>query len=258
MIVAAVQTLAGPDIRRNVSRAVALAEQAVAKGAQIVAFPEYFAYHGPEETWAKIAQEGETILAQMSALAARFRIFLLAGSVLLPSGVEGKSLNVSVLIGPDGNEISRYAKVHLFDAVTEKGEYKESQWLVSGASQSVANVGGWVAGFSICFDLRFPEHFISLRWRGAEIIFAPSAFTMETGKSHWETLIKSRAMDTQCYIVAPALCGGYSPSRQLYGHTAIADPWGAIIATVEEGEGLAIAELSRKRVEDVRRSLPLR
>jgi nitrilase len=258
MIVAAVQSLAGSDVRLNLSRSVYLTEQAVSKGAQLVAFPEYFAYHGPEETWAQIALEGETILAQMSVLAVRFGIYLLAGSVLLPSSVEGKSLNVSVLFGPDGKELSRYAKVHLFDAVTEKGEYKESQWLVSGASQSVANVDGWVAGFSICFDLRFPEHFISLRWRGAEIIFAPSAFTMETGKSHWETLIKCRAMDTQCYIVAPALCGGYSPSRQLYGHTAIADPWGAIIATVEEGEGLAIAELSRKRVEDVRRSLPLR
>jgi nitrilase len=258
MIVAAVQTIAGPDVRLNLSRTAYLTEQAVAKGATLVALPEYFAYHGPEGTWAKIALEGEAILAQMSALAVRSRIFLLAGSVLLPSDVEGKSLNVSVLFDPDGREISRYAKVHLFDAVTEKGEYKESQWLVSGASQSVANVGEWVAGFSICFDLRFPESFISLRRMGAEVIFAPSAFTMETGKSHWETLIKSRAMDTQCYIVAPALCGGYSPSRQLYGHTAIADPWGDIISSVEEGEGFAIAELSRKRVEDIRRLLPLR
>jgi nitrilase len=233
-------------------------ERAVAKGATLVALPEYFAYHGPEDTWAKIALEGEAILAQMSALAANSRIFLLAGSVLLPSGVEGKSLNVSVLFGPDGREISRYAKVHLFDAITEKGEYKESQWLVAGETQCVVNVGEWVAGFSICFDLRFPDHFISLRNKGAELIFAPSAFTMETGQSHWETLIKSRAMDTQCYIVAPAMCGGYSPTRQLYGHTVIADPWGAIIATVEEGEGFAIAELSRKRVEDIRRSLPLR
>lgn len=258
MIVSAVQTLAGSDVSLNLSRAAYLTEQAVSKGATLVAFPEYFAYHGPEETWVKIAQEGEAILSQMSSIAARFRIFLLAGSVLLPSDVAGKSLNVSVLFDPDGREISRYVKAHLFDAVTEKGEYKESQWLVSGASKSVANVDGWVAGFSICFDLRFPEQFISLRWRGAEIIFAPSAFTMETGKSHWETLIKCRAMDTQCYIVAPALCGGYSPSRQLYGHTAIADPWGAIIAMVEQGEGIAIAELSRKRVEDVRRILPLR
>lgn len=258
MIVAAVQTLAGSDVRLNLSRSAALVEQAVSKGAQIVAFPEYFAYHGPEETWAQVALDGEAILAQMRDLAVRFRIFLLAGSVLLPSGIEGKSLNVSVLFGPDGMELSRYVKTHLFDAVTEKGEYKESRWLVSGASQSVVNINGWMAGFSICFDLRFPEHFISLRWRGASVIFAPSAFTMETGKSHWETLIKSRAMDTQCYIIAPALCGGYSPSRQLYGHTAIADPWGAIIATVEEGEGIAIAELSRKRVEDIRRALPLR
>ena len=258
MIVAAAQTIADPDVRLNLSRAELLVEQAVSKGAQIVAFPEYFAYHGPEETWAKIALEGEMIQAQMSALALRFRIFLLAGSVLLPSGVEGKSLNVSLLFGPDGLEISRYAKAHLFDAVTEKGEYRESQWLVPGRSQPVADIGGWPAGFSICFDLRFPDHFLSLRSGGADMIFAPSAFTMETGKSHWETLIKSRAMDTQCYIVAPALCGGYSPSRQLYGHTSIADPWGAIIATVEEGEGLAIAELSRKRVEDIRRALPLR
>jgi nitrilase len=258
MIVAAVQTLAGLDVRLNLSRVVGLVEQAVAKGAQIVALPEYFAYHGPEETWAQIAQEGETILNQMSALATRLQIFLLAGSVLLPSGVAGKSLNVSVLFGPDGRELARYPKTHLFDAVTETGEYKESRWLVAGESQSVVNVGGWLVGFSICFDLRFPEWFLSLWRMGADVIFAPSAFTMETGKSHWETLIKSRAMDSQCYIVAPALSGGYSPSRQLYGHTAIADPWGAIIATVEEGEGFAIAELSRKRVEDIRRALPLR
>ena len=258
MIVAAAQSLAGSDVRLNLSRSAGLVEQAVAKGAQVVALPEYFAYHGPEETWAQVALEGETILAQMSALAVRFRIFLLAGSVLLPSGVEGKSLNVSVLFGPDGNELSRYAKTHLFDAVTEKGEYSESRWLVAGKTQSVVNVGGWMFGFSICFDLRFPESLISLRLKGADVIFAPSAFTMETGKSHWETLIKSRAMDTQCYIVAPALCGGYSPSRQVYGHTSIADPWGAIIATVEQGEGLAIAGLSRERVEDIRRSLPLR
>ncbi len=257
MIVAAAQTLAGTDINHNLSRATALAEQAVARGAKLVAFPEYFAYHGPEETWAQIALEGETILAQMSALAVRLQIFLLAGSVLLPSGVEDKSLNVSVLFGPDGRELARYAKTHLFDAVTEKGEYKESRWLIAGETQSVVNVGGWTAGLAICFDLRFPESFLSLRRMGADVIFAPSAFTMETGKSHWETLIRCRAMDTQCYIVAPALFSGYSPSRQLHGHTAIADPWGAIIAEVDEGEGLAIAGISRKRVEDIRRAMPL-
>lgn len=258
MIVAAVQAIAGSDVRLNLSRAVALVEQAVAGGAKVVALPEYFAYHGPEESWGKIALEGEAILAQMSDLASRFRIYLLAGSVLLPSDAEGKSLNVSLLFGPDGREISRYAKVHLFDAATEKGEYKESRWLLPGADQPVVDIDGWMAGFSICFDLRFPESFISLRRKGADVIFAPSAFTMETGKSHWATLIKSRAMDTQCYIVAPALCGGYSPSRQLHGHTAIVDPWGDIIGSVAEGEGLAIAEFSRKRVEDIRRAIPLR
>lgn len=257
MIVAAAQTLAGPDIHLNVSRAAALAEQAVARGAKLVAFPEYFAYHGPEETWARIALEGETILGRMSELAGRLRIFLLAGSVLLPSGVTGKSLNVSVLFGPDGRELARYAKTHLFDAVTEAGEYKESRWLVPGESRCVANVDGWLAGLSICFDLRFPESFLSLRRMGADVIFAPSAFTMETGKSHWETLIRCRAMDAQVYIVAPALYGGYSPSRQLHGHTAVADPWGAIIASLDEGEGLAIAEISRKRVDDIRRAMPL-
>lgn len=258
MIVAAVQTLAGSDVRLNVSRATELVKQAVSKGVQLVALPEYFSYHGPEETWATIALEGEAILSRMSDLALGSRIFLLAGSVLLPSDTEGKSLNVSVLFDPDGREIARYTKMRLFDAVTEKGSYKESQWLVPGQSQSVANVAGWLAGFSICFDLRFPETLLSLRLKGAEIIFAPSAFTMETGKSHWATLVKSRAMDTQCYIVAPALCGGYSPSRQLYGHTMIADPWGAIMDAVEDGEGLAIAELSKARLQDIRRSLPLR
>lgn len=258
MIVAAVQTLAGKDVRLNVSRATGLVEQAISKGAQIVALPEYFAYHGPEETWAQVALEGETILSQMGDLALRSHIFLLAGSVLLPSDAEGKSLNVSVLFGPDGRELARYAKAHLFDAVTGKGVYKESQWLLPGVSQPVVNIAGWMAGFSICFDLRFPESLLSLRLKGAEIIFAPSAFTMETGKSHWETLIKCRAMDTQCYVVAPALCGGYSPSRQLYGHTMIADPWGDILCAVEEGEGLAIARLSKSRLQDIRRSLPLR
>ena len=258
MIVAALQTLAGQDIHLNLSRATELVEQAAAKGAQLVALPEYFAYHGPEETWASVTLEGETILSRMSELALRSRIFLLAGSVLLPSEGEGKSLNVSVLFDPDGHELARYAKVHLFDAITEKGAYKESQWLVPGASQPVVNIAGWSAGFSICFDLRFPESMISLRSKGAEIIFAPSAFTMETGKDHWTTLIRSRAMDTQCYIVAPALCGGYSPSRQLFGHTSIADPWGDIISSFEEGEGLAVAELSKSRLQDIRRSLPLR
>jgi len=162
-----------------------------------------------------------------------------------------------VLLGPGGEEIARYRKTRLFDAQTALRTYRESDWLAPGDSLAVAGVDQWTLGLSICFELRFPDHFAVLRRMGAEIIAVPAAFTYETGKDHWLTLLSARAIETQCYIVAPALVGGEDRNRRCFGATAIVDPWGRLLAAREEGDGVVTATLDKNLVAGIRRAMPL-
>ncbi|MBI4665816.1 MAG: carbon-nitrogen hydrolase family protein [Nitrospinae bacterium] len=256
MKVAAIQLSAGTDTSQAVEKALGFVRQAAAEGARLVALPEYFTYYGPEETWAGVAKQGEDILSVFGAASRELGVFILAGSVLLPSGEPDKSQNVSVMFGPDGKGLARYAKTHLFDADTEAGSYRESRWLTPGDGPKTTVVDDWTLGFSLCFELRFPGHFTTLRHMGAHIIAVPSAFTGETGEEHWLTLVKCRAMDSQCYMLAPALAGRVGPKR-CFGHTVIVDPWGRVLNLLETGEGVALADVSLETVVNIRKAMPL-
>lgn len=255
MKAAAVQMTASDDIDAALGSAAALVREAAAGGARLVALPEYFSYYGPEETWAEAAGRGGEVLGAMSALARERGIYLLAGGVLLPAAA-GKAANVSVLFGPGGEEAGRYWKRHLFRATVSGREYREDRWLEPGGKAAAAMVEDWTMGFGACFDLRFPGHFQELRRMGAQIIAAPSAFSYETGMDHWLTLIRARAIETQCYLIAPALTGGQA-GRRVFGSTAIVGPWGEVLGLREEGDGIVAAEIEKGRLEEVRRRVPM-
>ncbi|MDH5637782.1 MAG: carbon-nitrogen hydrolase family protein, partial [Nitrospinota bacterium] len=152
----------------------------------------------------------------------------------------------------------RYEKRHLFDVKLDTGEFCESSWLEAGDAVTVAELEGWTLGLSICFDLRFADHFAGLRnAHGANMIAIPSAFSMETGAAHWMTLIRARAIETQCYMIAPALWGECGKGKRCFGSTAIIDPWGEVTALLENGEGFVTALLDLSLIEKVRRKIPM-
>ena len=170
--------------------------------------------------------------------------------------------NTSILFGPDGLEIARYRKIHLFDVTTPSGQgYRESALFGSGERVVTAELGGMCLGLTICYDLRFGELFARLRASGAEVIFVPSAFTVETGRDHWEVLLRARAIETQCWIVAAATTGAHrdarGAARQTWGHSLIVDPWGNIAASLGAEPGVAVAEIDAAAVARVRAAMPI-
>ena len=176
---------------------------------------------------------------------------------------EGDQLfNTSILFGPDGRECARYRKIHLFDITTPTGQgYRESALFGAGDRVVTAAVGGMCAGLAICYDLRFAELFIALRRQGADVIFVPSAFTVETGRDHWEVLLRARAIETQCWIIAAATVGEHrdarGAARQTWGHSLIIDPWGSVVASLGTEPGVAAAEIDLAAIERVRAAMPI-
>jgi deaminated glutathione amidase len=165
--------------------------------------------------------------------------------------------NTSVLLGPDGETLAVYRKIHLFDVDLPGMEHlKESKAVVPGDEVVLAGTALGPVGLSICYDLRFPELYRELARRGARVLCVPSAFTERTGKAHWEVLLRARAVENLAYVVAPAQAGSHGGGRTSHGHAMVVDPWGAVVAQVPEGEGLAVAELDFERLERLRRELP--
>ena len=257
MIVAAIQTDAGGDIKTNLERALGLIDKAADKGAKLVCLPEYFLSYGAEETWVDVAKQGAKTLDVLSKKAAEHKIYLLAGSILFPGSSDKKVVNESVLLDPAGGEIARYRKTHLFDVETSDRRYAESDFLEAGDKMVTADIDNWRVGLSICFDLRFPNHYQELKSMGATIMTAPSAFSRETGRDHFETLVRCRAIETQSYVIAPALMGKSPDGKRLNGHSLIADPWGAVIASRTVGQGALIASIDAEFLGDIRKRMPL-
>ena len=200
----------------------------------------------------------------LSDTARRLGIVLHGGSI--GERVGETLFNTTLVFGPDGAEIARYRKIHLFDAVTQSGlGYRESS--LFGAGDSVVTcpaalaTGKLTLGLSICYDLRFPELFLALRKAGAEVILVPSAFTVDTGRDHWEVLLRARAIETQCWIVAAATVGTHRDSagrpRETYGHSMICDPWGKVRACLPTGEGTVSVDLDRQSIDQVRDAMPV-
>jgi len=258
------QMTSGADAAANLAAAQTLVRQAAAEGAAFICLPEYFLYYGPQENWKQVAgEQTPPALAAMSALASELRVHLSLGSVLEDVPASPKVANTSVLIGPDGAERARYRKRHLFDvnlpaaAGLPERKYCESDVLIAGDAPVVAHVDDWTVGLSICFDLRFPDHYQQLRRMGVELILVPSAFTAATGRAHWKPLLRARAIETQCYLAAAAQVGRCTPDKQCHGHSMLVDPWGRVVAEKDDGEGVILGELNKEAVDDARRAIPL-
>jgi predicted amidohydrolase len=168
----------------------------------------------------------------------------------------GRVYNTSVLFGPDGAPRAVYRKIHLFDAVSDGRAYRESDDLLPGDALATAEVDGFTLGLTICYDLRFPELYRALALRGAEVLLVPAAFTACTGLAHWEVLLRARAIENGCFVVAPDQVGEHLPGRACFGHSMVVDPWGAKLAEVESGVGVCVAELDLARLDEVRAQLP--
>jgi deaminated glutathione amidase len=257
-VLAAVQMTSGADKAANVEKAVALVRRAAKRGAGFVGLPENFAWMGPEAERDQNAEalDGPT-LATMGRLAKELSVTLLAGSVLEAGAPGGRSFNTSVLFGPDGGRLGVYRKIHLFDVEVGDGQtYRESAAVAPGTEVVVAEAPFGKVGLSVCYDLRFPELYRAQSAAGAVLLTVPAAFTLATGKDHWEVLLRARAIENQAYVVAPAQQGKHPRDRMTWGHAMVVDPWGLVTARASEGEGLAVAELDLALLARVRANLP--
>lgn len=256
MLVAAIQMESREDIARNWETAKRLTQEAASRGAQVVALPETFLYVGPDKTAG--ANLNEEWLPRFSALAAALKIYFLAGSVGERVADSNKIYNTSVLFAPNGTEVARYRKIHLFDAALSDGRsYRESDYIAPGAEIVTAKTEFCEVGLSICYDLRFPELYRKLANGGnTRLIFIPSNFTLMTGKDHWLPLLRARAIENQVYIIAPNQHGEKYGGRASYGKSAIIDPWGSVLALAPDCETAITAEIDFVYQDQVRAALP--
>lgn len=257
--VAAVQLNSQDDKARNVQRALELIERAADEGAELIVLPEYLTYLGRRTGYPDAAEPIPGPITEQFAAAARRRgVYLLAGSLLERSAVEGRYYNTSLLFDPRGELLARYRKIHLFDLDlgTEKNSYRESASILPGEEIVSALVEGRRIGLTTCYDLRFPELYRLLALEGAEVITVPAAFTFETGRDHWELLLRARAVENQVYVIAAAQVGSYPPGQRCYGRSMIVDPWGTVLAQAPDEETVVLATLDFARLHRIRTMLP--
>jgi predicted amidohydrolase len=255
MRVAAVQLNSNGDKARNLEAAERLVRAAAADGAGLVALPEKWnLLVAGEELLAGTEPLDGPSLAAARGWARDLGVHLLAGSISERTGE--RAFNTSVLIGPEGEDLAVYRKVHLFDVDAGGVSYRESAHEQPGEELASAPVGELVLGLSICYDLRFPELYRILALRGADLLTVPAAFTSTTGRDHWEVLLRARAIEDQAFVLAPNQVGMAPPHFDSWGHSAIVDPWGRLLAVAEAGERFVAADLDRAELERVRESLP--
>ena len=258
MLIAAAQMTSGPDKAHNLEVATRLIRQAAERGCGLVGLPENFSWMGNEADRPAAAEtlEGPT-LNRMAELARSLKVSILAGSIAEVGAPGGKFHNTSVLFGKDGSRLAVYRKIHLFDVeIGDGATYRESAAIAPGREVVTAELPFAKIGLSVCYDVRFPELYRRLSSDGATLLAVPAAFTLMTGKDHWEVLLRARAIENLSYVVAPAQEGQHSEKRLTFGHAMVVDPWGLVIARASEGEGLAIANYDPALVIRVRRKLP--
>jgi nitrilase len=259
--IASIQMVSTPDVQENLSTASRLIAAAATEGAQVAVLPEYFCLMGLKDTDKVRARESlgsGPIQEQLSDIAQQNNIFLVAGTIPLEAKDSNKVLNTTLVFNPAGEQISRYDKIHLFGFQTTTERYQESETIEAGDEPGLLkiSIGGnnWTFGLSICYDLRFPELYRALGQVDCHII--PAAFTYTTGKDHWEILLRARAIENQCYVLASAQGGIHQNQRRTWGNTMLIDPWGSILANLPEGEGFISGVLCKDKLNEVRSKLP--
>jgi predicted amidohydrolase len=252
---AAVQLNSTEDRARNLATAENLVRAAAADGASLVALPEKWnLLAGGEQLLAGAEPLNGPSLTAARGWARELGIHLLAGSI--SAAIGQRAQNTSVLIGPDGADLAVYRKIHMFDVDVGGVAYRESAFEEPGAEIVIGPLGEADLGLTVCYDLRFPELYRILALRGARLISLPSAFTSTTGRDHWEVLLRARAIENQVFIVAPNQIGTAAPHYDSYGHSAIVDPWGRLLATAPDEECFIAADLDLAAQDEVRESLP--
>jgi predicted amidohydrolase len=264
MSFAVIQMVSQSDVSANLAHARQLLEQAAEGGARLAVLPENFAAMGRRDIAdigrAEAAGRGP-ILPWLKQAARDLRLWIVAGTIPLPppDHPNGKVTACSLLIDEYGEQAARYDKLHLFDVdvADARGRYRESDDYAHGNSVVVVDTPVGRLGLSICYDLRFPELYTALREAGAELITAPSAFTAVTGAAHWEVLIRARAIETQCYLLAAAQGGVHPGPRETHGHAAIVDPWGRVLAQQAQGEAVLLAQRDSEEQASIRARMPV-
>ncbi|WP_338526225.1 carbon-nitrogen hydrolase family protein [Pseudomonas batumici] len=264
MTFSVIQMVSQSDVLANLAQARALLERAAEGGARLAVLPENFAAMGRRD----VAEIGRAealgigpILPWLKQAARDLKLWIVAGTLPLPpvDQPNAKANACSLLIDEQGEAVARYDKLHLFDVdvADNRGRYRESDDYAHGSQVVVADTPVGRLGLSVCYDLRFPELYSELRKAGAELITAPSAFTAVTGAAHWEVLIRARAIETQCYLLAAAQGGVHPGPRETFGHAAIVDPWGRIVAEQDQGEAVLLAERDSHEQASIRARMPV-
>jgi deaminated glutathione amidase len=257
--IAALQTVSTPDVGRNLDAAARLIAEASHDGAALVALPEYFCLMGRRDTDKLAIAESPGAGPIQDFLAAQARqhgLWLIGGTLPLRTATPERVRNACCVFAPDGTLAARYDKIHLFRFETERESFDEACVLEAGSAPVAVQAGPLRVGLSICYDLRFPELYRALGTPPCDVLSVPSAFTYTTGRAHWELLLRARAVENQCYVLAPAQGGTHENGRRTWGHSMIVDPWGEVLAVRPEGDGVVAAEVDAARLAQVRRQLP--
>lgn len=255
--IAAIQLASGPSVEGNLREAARLIAMAVDEGAQLVALPEYFAIMGMrdgDKVRVREAPGKGAIQDFLSETARRYGVWIVGGSVPLVSSVENKVRNSSLVYDAQGRQVARYDKIHLFGFEMGKESYREALTIEPGDKVVVVDSPVGRLGLSICYDLRFPELYRAMK--EVDIILVPSAFTETTGKAHWETLIRARAIENLAYVLAPAQGGYHLNGRETHGDSMIVDPWGVVLDRLPRGSGVVVAGVNLEHLRRLRESLP--
>ena len=255
--VAAIQMVSAASVERNIEVAGHWIAKAAEQGARLVVLPEYFCLMGRKETDKLSVAETEgvgPIQSFLSETARQHNIYLSAGSIPLISPDAGRVFNSQLVYNPQGVQISRYDKIHLFSFARGEESYDESRAILAGRDVTRLQTPDITLGLSICYDLRFPELYRSMGQ--VDLILVPSAFTYTTGRAHWEILLRARAIENQCYVLAPAQGGTHENGRRTWGHSMLIDPWGDILEVLPEHEGIVSGTIEPDRLMEVRQSLP--
>jgi predicted amidohydrolase len=260
-LAAIVQLTSTSDREANWQQAQELVSRAAERGAELVATPENTNFLGPHDEKVKRAEtlDGETC-ERFAELARQLGVQILLGSFNERSDEPDRCYNTSVLFDRDGSQLAVYRKIHLFDVnVSPEVRFSESATVRAGTELVTTRSVLGELGMTVCYDLRFPGLYQRLRDRGAEILTVPSAFTLSTGKDHWHALLRARAIEIQCYVLAPAQFGKHDDDglRESFGHSMVVDPWGQIVAMVADGPGVLLAEIDRDRLAEIRASMPV-
>jgi deaminated glutathione amidase len=257
--IAALQMVSGPDVAANLAVADRLLAEAASAGAALAVLPEYFCLIGQRDTdkleVAEAPGDGP-VQRFLSDRARQLGLWIVGGTLPMRSDDPAHAFNCNTVWAPDGTLAARYDKIHLFSFEQGEERYDEGRVLRPGTTPVALQAGLLRVGLSVCYDLRFPELYRALMHPPCDLLCVPSAFTVPTGRAHWELLLRARAVENQCYVVAAAQGGLHPTGRRTWGHSMVVDPWGEVLAVRPEGEGVVLADVDPARLADLRARLP--